>query len=252
MYIFISNNKIDENIIQNLIKEPSLYLQFTKNINIVDNNSIYLCEYIKGTISNNTILDLFSVEDLKKINKTINTSIKLLDYSNNTVLFNINGLIKISFFETIQYLYEKCKDLNIVVSLEQLLSLHQILYPLYVETIEENICIDEQLDEPEELYKLEEPIDLCKPDELYNLNKSYELNNYEIIIIKPKIIWLINKDHCKAILNKRVICCYNTILKKHSVRENKNDPTDKIRISIGTKLKLIDEQNNNFYYKVTF
>jgi len=243
MYIFISNNKINENIIQNLIKEPSLYLQFTKNINIIDNNSIYLCEYIKGTISNNTILDLFSLEDLKKLNKTFDTSIKLLDYSNNTVLFNINGLIKISFFDTIQYLYEKCKNLNIVVSLEQLLSLHQILYPSYIEIIEKNTCIDEQLDKSEELYILDKP---------EKLNKTEELNNSEITIIKPKIIWLINKDHCKAIINKRVICCYNTILKKHSVRENKNDPTDKIRISIGTKLKLIDDQNNNFYYKVTF
>ena len=234
MYIFISNNKIDENVIKNLITESSLYLEFTKNSNIIDNNSIYLCDYIKGTVSNNTILDLFSIDDLKKLNKTINTSIKLLDYSNKTVLFNINGLIKISFFDTIQYLYKKFKDLNIVVSLEQLLCLHQVLYPLYVESTEENICINEQLDELDDLDDLE--------------SNELELIKIEI----TPIIWLINKDHCKALLNKRVICCYNTVLKKHSVRENKNDPTDKVRISIGTKLKLIDYQNNNFFYKVTF
>ena len=94
------------------------------------------------------------------------------------------------------------------------------------------------------------------PD-INNLNQEFNSMYSNIINILNKFtiktdIWLIKKSACKTLTNRYIVCTENTYIKKNSVRENKNDPDDKIYINIGKKLKLHYIQQFNFFYIIEY
>ena len=52
--------------------------------------------------------------------------------------------------------------------------------------------------------------------------------------------------------NRYILCVENTYIKKNSVRENKNDPDDKIFIYSGKKFKLHNIQQFNFFHIIEY
>jgi hypothetical protein len=153
-----------------------------------------------------------------------------------------------------QYLHDKCIELNISINDEKLLIIYQLLYPQYI-----NLNIN-KLDYiypnmSEIIEDKENNIELNKEDkfEIFDNNIIFDdditLESNWSVYYKPDI-WLIKRSACKNLLTNHILTLEYTQLKKNCVKENKNDPTDKINISVGKKLRLSGIQTLNHFYKV--
>ena len=204
--------EMDDNFDLNIL----LSYDFNSNNNIV-------CNFI-----NNKLENYFSDDDIKLLPKIIkNKNTNINNFPDSIKIYNLDNLRKINWINTMDYLQNKCKELNIDVNNQKLLILFQLLYPQYI-TLQEF-----------EKYK---EVEVKEDEKIIEIKK-------EILI---KNIWLIKRSSCKVLLNNYVLSIEDTILKKNCVQENKADPTDKINIRIGRKLKLCSSQNLNHFYIVEY
>jgi hypothetical protein len=198
------------------------------NLNTILNYTT--CQYISLTNTNTRTNIFFTSEEIEKIQK-INKNVKIdynqyIDFSDKNIkFFNIQGLNKLNWFNTIQYLYDKCIEFNIDINNEKLLVLYYMLYSQYINFIE------------------------IQEDEVGVINVISEVD-----VVKPEDIklslWLIKKTACKQLLDNRVQLIENTYLKKDCVKKNKHDPFDKIYVTIGKRFKLSYQQNLNHFFIV--
>lgn len=207
---------------------------------------------------NNSISNYFTEDDIKKISKKTITTVKI-QTPDSIKIYNLNNLKKISWYNTMHYLHNKCNELHIYINDKKLLILFQLLYPQYIELqkFEEYIEKEPEIIEIkqekievilEELEELEE--ELVEEQEDINLDKIEEIIREIERKFKNSTVWLIKQSACKKLLNDYVQCLENTYLKKNSIKENKKDPYDKIYVRIGSKFKLSYLQNLNHFYLV--
>jgi hypothetical protein len=231
------------------------------NLNFILSYKLESIEYINCNVINNNIGDYFSIEDqdkFNKINKHFNKNIN--NFSNSIKIYNVKNLKKINWFNTMDYIYNKCIELNININNQKLIILYQLLYPQYIH-LEDIQHIDIQIEHPNDIQinkidiQIENPNDIQSNDidiQIENLNDTdIQIENTNDIQIIKSDIWLLKKSSCKRLLNNYVLTIENTVLKKNSVKENKYDPTDKISVGVGKKFKLINHQYLHFFYIVT-
>lgn len=252
----ISENLIFKNI-ENSNYENIIEIDYSIDLNTFLSYEFNKDNYITCNYTNYN--NCFSDDDLKilpKITKRIDINTIINNIPDSIKIYNLNNLKKINWINTMDYLQKKCKELNVDVNNQKLLILFQLLYPQYItlqefdKYIEKEVKIKETTIEDKEYEKIKETIiEDNKQDEKIKENIIEE----EIIEDNTiKNIWLIKRSSCKVLLNNYVLSIEDTILKKNCVRENKTDPTDKINIRIGKKLKLCLSQNLNHFYIVEY
>jgi hypothetical protein len=247
LFIINSNEEqiINENIIYINDSILDIYQHFNNYkycIEINENTNLkYIldyesCEYINNIYINDIFTKRyhFTTEEMNKIIFFYKYNIlnNPLIVNNDSTIFNINGLNKINWFNTIQYLYNKCIELNIDINNDKLMALYQMFYPQYVNLKEQQVIIED------------EDKHVITDDEIISelLQETKEIN------YKRPDVWLIKKTACKQLFDNRIICIENTYLKKNCVKENKHDPHDKIYVTIGKKFKLSYQQNLNHFF----
>jgi hypothetical protein len=228
----ISTNFIYENI-ENIEYEYIIEIDDHINLNIFLSYEFNINNNITCNYTNNKLEYYFTKDEIKLLSNISKKKFINIDVDNildSIKIYNINNLKKVNWFNTMQYLHNKCNELNIDINNKKLLILFQLLYPQYIQ-----------------LEKFEEHIEDTVEEHIEDI---VEINIQEKIQ-KPNV-WLIKQSACKKLLTNYVICLEDTYLKKNRVKENKRDPTDKIFVRIGKKFKLSYMQNLNYFYIVEF
>jgi len=270
--IINDNNTLIHNIIKTTNHNFIIELDNIKDLNyFLDNYK--LTEYISSNYTNNNLQHYFTSNEiilLGKINKKFNNL--NITHIGTIKIYNVHGLKKLGWSNTIDYLYNKCNELNIEINNEKLLILYQILYPQYINLMEINLILEPELEpklepklepelEPEleleselelELEPTKEPIIEPLTTEIINSIPNLLLDALNTIMNKKYNIGLIKRSSCKLLLDGHIICIENTYLKKNRVKVNKYDPHDRIPIIVGKKFKLSKEQYLNFFYIVEY
>jgi len=227
-YPNVKNSTYDFIIEINDTVDLNIFLSF-----FVDYEKYISCNY-------KMINNYFNENDLKlipNITKKKNIDLNVNSIPDSIKIYNVNNLKKINWVNTMEYIHNKCIEFDININNEKLLVLYQILYPQYIELQELKDYIEKNEDEEQ------------KSNELTSEYKKLELYTHEY---KKENIWLIKRSACKKLLNNYVVSIDNTYLKKNNVKENKNDPTDKIYVRIGKKFKLSWIQKFTFFYVVDY
>ena len=263
--IYINNSILD---IYQYFNDYKYCIEINQNTDLRHILDYESCEYINNIFTNNIITKnyYFTTEEMNKIiffNK-YNILNNPLVVNNNSTIFNINGLNKINWFNTIQYLYNKCIELNIDINNEKLIALYQMFYPQYTNYIEQQVIKEEEeqviIEEDEQVIIEENEQVIIEEDEQVIIEEEQVITDDEIIsellqetiIYKKPDVWLIKKTACKQLFDNRIICIENTYLKKNCVKENKHDPYDKIYVTIGKKFKLYHQQYLSYFFVVEY
>jgi hypothetical protein len=214
-----------------------------------DTNNIITCNY-----TNNKLENYFSEEEVKLLPKIIkNKSININNIPDSIKIYNLNNLKKINWFNTMNYLHNKCNELNININNQKLLILFQLLYPQYITLEEFKIKYIEEVEEKVVNEEVEEKVVNEDVEEKVIFEEVKKIKKQiNQIYYRNSDVWLIKKSACKILLNNYILCLEDTILKKNNVRENRYDPYDKISVRLGKKFKLSELQNLNYFYLVEF
>jgi hypothetical protein len=233
-----------------------LELDYNAIINVDDINVRDICTGYKIVNSLTDIFNENSLEKIKLINKNINFSLFNNKIINNFKIYNISSLHNNTFYENIVYIYEKFLSNNVILTNIQLFTIYQLLYPNYIsyvllETIKE--LIEEEVGDiiNNNLKILDEKLDNNLETNLkIKINDSYF--NYYFRNNIDTTNWYVIKKYFKIINNNTILSLQDTYIKKNGVKENKNDPYDKINLPIGRRLKLKNYQPFEYFYNVYF
>jgi len=221
----INNNLtiLDEKTIDLFYKKIETFdYEYIIELDADDNLDFLLCyqnnldNYITCNYNENkNINDYFTIDEsnsFAKINKKLQSIKQLNNFPSSIKIYNIHNLKKIDWFNTMQYLHNKCIELNININNDKLLIIYQLLYPQYI-----NLNINKLDYIYSNMWDIFKDTNEIKEDATI-IEDTNILENEWTLSYRPDV-WLIKRSSCKNLLNNYILTLENTKLKKNCVKD---------------------------------